>query len=663
MNKISLVFENIATNLSVFVDYVIIIKYGNSTLKYNSVEKDPIKFIKTQSIQNIKITLDIFDNHYYNTDSPIVSDSTYDLLSDYYYNNTDDSKSNKIGVAVKSQKVKLPIYMGSMDKVKLGQSRLSNFLNKYKNNKFISSKLDGISLLIGKYNDIPKAYTRGDGLYGKDVSRFLKYIKTTGNKSLYSIISDIDNNTFIRGELIISKDTWGEYSHLGSNARNMVMGIMNRKEITPDVKICVFLGYQFISNEKLAISEQFKRIKNLEIDTPYCNLYSDTEITEVKLPEILEKYKKTSKYEIDGIIIQDNIYYPINTDKNPKYATAFKMEKYNESGISTIKTIEWNPVKNGNLKPVIIIEPIHLSDVIIKRIYAYNAKYIMENKIGQGSTVEIIRSGDVIPKVKRVIKGVFDNDNDFPETYKWNSNNRDIMLTNISTNKEVILSRLEYFVKTIGIEFCKKSTLKKLYEIGIKSVKNLIEINDVNVILKVNGIKEKSAAKIFTSFKEKLSTVGIGVFIASLPIYNGISKRRIKLIIDNIPEFYMLDKDIVHDKLVEINGFSGKIAKIITNELDDCRDYIEFYKKHYGSFSTPTPIKIKEGKYTNRKFCFSGIRDKQLEKVIIDDGGEISNSIDKSVSDLIVKDVNKITNKMKRAEKLGVNIILYENFL
>ena len=127
MNKISLVFENIATNLSVFVDYVIIIKYGNSTLKYNSVEKDPIKFIKTQSIQNIKITLDIFDNHYYNTDSPIVSDSTYDLLSDYYYNNTDDSKSNKIGVAVKSQKVKLPIYMGSMDKVKLGQSRLSNF--------------------------------------------------------------------------------------------------------------------------------------------------------------------------------------------------------------------------------------------------------------------------------------------------------------------------------------------------------------------------------------------------------------------------------------------------------------------------------------------------------------------------------------------------------
>ena len=663
MNQISTVFENITKKLSDLVDYVIVIKYGDTRINYNSVDKNPINFIKTQSLQNIKKMLDIFDKHYYNTDSPIVSDSTYDLLSDYYYTNSVEHKSIKIGAAVKSQKVKLPIHMGSMDKVKLGQSGLSNFLKNYTNDKFISSKLDGISLLIGKYNNHPRAYTRGDGMYGKDVSRFLKYIKTTKNKSLYDIICNIGNNTFIRGELIISKDSWSKFSHLGSNARNMAMGIMNRKAVTEDIKICRFLGYQFISNQHLSISEQFAMISDLQIDTPYNKAYKADQITEENLPNILEKYKTLSKYEIDGIIVQDDVYYPINVDKNPKYAKAFKMEKYNESGISTIKKIEWNSVKNGNMKPVIVVEPIQLSGVVIKRIFAYHAKYIKQNNIGKGSMVEIIRSGDVIPKVKRVIKGSFNIDRDFPEVYKWNANNLDIMLVDISGNKEVILSQLEYFVKTTGIEFCKKSTLKKLYEIGVKSVKDLIKINDINTLLNAKGLKDKSAAKIFTSLRDKLSNVDEGLFIAGLPIYHGMSVRRINLIIDNIPAFYTLDRDIVYGTLVEIKGFSGKIAKIITNELDTCREYIEFYKKYYGAFKILEPVQIKNGKYSNRRFCFSGIRDAELESNIISEGGAISESFDKSVTDLIVKDISKITNKIKRAQKLKINITEHKDFL
>ena len=656
------VFKNI-TNFSGIVDYVLVIKCGDKQLTYNSIEHEPGNFIQNQNLKNLKKTLDIFDKHYYNTPSPIVNDSIYDLISDYYYEHSNKTKSNKIGAPVKSQKVKIPVYMGSMDKVKLGQPVLLNFLKNYKNPKCVSSKLDGISLLIGKYKNNLVAYTRGDGIYGKDVSRFLKYIKTTKNKSLYDILYNIDDNVFIRGELIISKVDWCKFSHLGSNARNMVMGIMNRKSITTDIKICRFLGYQVISNQKLAISEQFTMIQDLEIDTPYNKIYAASEIIESNLPNILEQYKTTSKYEIDGIILQDNIYYPININKNPKYAKAFKMEKYNESGVSTVIDIEWNSVKNGNLKPVIIVEPIHLADVIIKRIYAYHANYIKVNNIGKGSLVEIIRSGDVIPKVKKVIKGSFDIDRDFPKVYKWNTNNLDIMLTDMSSNKEVLLSQLEYFVKTIGIEFCKKSTLKKMYEIGIKNVKDLIKINDIKTILRVKGLKQKASAKIFTSLKDKLSNADEGLFIAGLPVYDGVAAGRIKLIIANIPEFYRLDKDIVHDKLIEIKGFSDKIANIIVSKLDECREYIEFYKKYYGSFKIIEPVQIKTGKYSNRRFCFSGIRDTKLEDSIINEGGTISNSFDKSVTDLIVKDISKITNKIKRAQKLDINIIEYSSFL
>lgn len=663
MDKVTTAFENINKNLSQFIDYVIIVRCGEKYTTYNSIEKSYIEFIQTQSLRNIKKTLDICDKYYYNTITPIVNDSVYDLISDYYYKTSDKDKSDKIGASVKTRKVKLPIHMGSMDKVKLGQPVLASFLKNYTHNKFISSKLDGISLLIGKYNNNSFAYTRGNGEYGQDASRFLNYIKTTKNESLHHILCNVDNNTFIRGELIISKKNWCTFSHLGSNARNMAMGIINRKTVTKEIEICTFLGYQFISDEKLSISEQFARISSLNIDTPDNKLYKNTEISEDTLPNILEKYKNTSEYEIDGIIIQDDIYYPINTEKNPKYAKAFKMEKYNESGISIIKNIEWNVVKNGNLKPVLIIEPIQLSDVVIKRIYAYHAKYIQDNKIGCGAAVEIIRSGDVIPKVKRVIKGVFNKDVDLPKVYKWNMNKLDIMVTDIATNKEVLLSQSEYFVKTIGIEFCKKSTLRKLYETGVKTVNNIISINDINTLLKVKGLKDKSAAKIFKSIRGKLSNVGEALFIASLPIYNGISQKRIKLIIRNIPAFYMLEKKEVYDKLLKIKGFSDKISKIIVNELDACREYIEFYKKYYGAFTVSETIKSKKGKYTNRRFCFSGIRDKNLEKGIISEGGEILTSFDANVTDLIVKNPMALTNKIKRAQKLKINIIEHRHFI
>ena len=374
-DKCTKLIRHLLKNLDILTDYIVIIKYGDHIKTYNSISKDITNFLKTQSMSNIKKTLDIFDKYYYNTANPIVDDSDYDLISDHYYGDA-GNKSDKIGSEILSNKVELPVYMGSMDKVKLGQVKLTNFLKKYSNNKFISSKLDGISMLIGIKNNIPKAYTRGNGLFGKDLSRFLKYIKTSNNNSLFEILKKLPDKTYIRGELIISKSDWKKFSYLGSNARNMAMGITNRKKITSEIKICKFIGYEYISSSHLSISEQFKKIQELKLDIPYHILYKNPEISEESLPLILKEFKNKSKFDIDGIIIQDDIYYPKNKTKNPKYAKAFKMEKYNESGISTILEIRWNTTKNMTLKPVITIEPIKLSNITIKKVYGYNAKYI-----------------------------------------------------------------------------------------------------------------------------------------------------------------------------------------------------------------------------------------------------------------------------------------------
>ena len=62
----------------------------------------------------------------------------------------------------------------------------------------------------------------------------------------------------------------------------------------------------------------------------------------------------------------------------------------------------WTPSKDGYLKPRVRIEPINLGGVTIEFATGFNGAFIKDNKIGIGATIEIIRSGDVIPHIKAV---------------------------------------------------------------------------------------------------------------------------------------------------------------------------------------------------------------------------------------------------------------------
>ena len=653
--------KNNIKHLGDITDYIFIVHIGELTFTFTSLDTHIGRFMKNTSLKKIKDTLDLLDEHYYNS-TPLVKDITYDTLSDYYYNQVDIEKSEKIGNIPKKNKVILPIHLGSMDKLKPGQKNLTKFLTKYTNNKVISSKLDGISMLIGKHYNEPVAYTRGDGICGQDISRFLKYIITSKNITLDKILNTIPNDTYIRGEIIISKPNWNLHSDLGSNARNAVMGIMNRKEVTDNIKFCRFLAYEYISSEHLRISEQFKKLEDLEIDTPIYNIYENCDVTEDTLPNIIDEYKKHSDYEIDGIIIQDDIYYKRNIVGNPKYAKAFKMEKYNESGISRIKHIEWTITKNGTLKPIIHIEPIHLKDVVIKKVYAYNAKYIKENKLGKDSTIEIVRSGDVIPKVKEIIKSSFDINIDFPKKYIWNMTQVNIKVADLN-NREVIVSQLEYFFKTIKIEFCKKSTINKLYDMNCRRIEDILKMKDTTLLLTCEGIKTKAANKIWHSIQTKLQNVTEDIFISSLPCFNSVSKKRIGLILDNIPQFYTLDDAILYTKICEIKGFSDKIANIIVEGKKTCKYMIDVYGENYGKIKIKSLRKNTNTIYSNYNVCFSGVRDKELEDKIVSNGGNIVSSISNITTHLIVKDIYNKSSKIKKAKIQKIPIIKIENFI
>ena len=62
---------------------------------------------------------------------------------------------------------------------------------------------------------------------------------------------------------------------------------------------------------------------------------------------------------------------------------------------TTIQEIEWNPSKDGILI-LNTIKTLFSSGNTITYVSGFNAKFIQENRLSKGSTVEIIRSGDVI---------------------------------------------------------------------------------------------------------------------------------------------------------------------------------------------------------------------------------------------------------------------------
>ena len=90
--------------------------------------------------------------------------------------------------------------------------------------------------------------------------------------------------------------------------------------------------------------------------------------------------------------------------KNPDHAFAFKMMLSEQVAEAKVVDVIWTPSKDGYLKPRVQIEPIKLSGVTIEYATGKNAQFIEKNRIGVGAVIQIVRSGDVIPDIIKIVK-------------------------------------------------------------------------------------------------------------------------------------------------------------------------------------------------------------------------------------------------------------------
>lgn len=594
------------------------------------------------SVDELYTCLINWSNSYYNSGIALVSDDEFDRVQRLY-----ETKSGKkfeyLGKS-NNNRVKLPCWMGSLAKCK-DDHALGLFVKRTNSKSFIvSEKIDGVSLLYEVKNKKLRLYTRGDGEVGSDVTHIKDYIKCP----------KVSEDIVVRGELVLKRKYYKEILDTSENPRNIVSGLVNAKTIDEKrLKYLEFIAYAMPGTSLTPKEVLTTLFVKYGFSTPVQFEIGVKDVTVEKLAKILTDH--TPEYEIDGLVVAENAVRTEEPGEDPKYTVAFKKNK--DPVPTKVKTVEWQTSRYGVLCPKVIIEPVVIDDVKISQATAFNAKFIVDNKIGPGSEILIVRSGDVIPHIVEVVKGTGAKMPDCD--YEW----KDEYQIKVPTESdEQILNRLTYFLKILDAKGIAEGVMKKMMAAGIDTVDKILFVNK-KTLLNCDGVQDRSAEKILQSLQVAQSNCDVVKFLLGTSLFQSLGEKKMTTIYKKLkPEIiaclkgeseidekqWIRDMDDVGIKLgssVFIEGFE----KVL--ELEGVEK-----TKALAIKNSQQQVEV-EVKSSGKSFVFSGYRNKELKAQLEAMGHRVTESVSKTTTAVVVEDVNSSSSKVEKAKELGVKVI------
>jgi len=595
---------------------------------------------------------------YYNSSITLISDEIYDVLTERLRQlDPESAVLNYVGAPIKGKKVELPYWMGSMNKIKADDAVLQRWLKTYEGPYLISDKMDGISCLFTRIDGERNLFTRGDGTKGQNVSHLLKY----ANMSLDQVPDDI--NVAIRGELIMTTENFEKYAEEMSNARNMVAGVVNSKPekvVKKHASDVDFITYEIIE-PLMDPLKQLATLKKWKTQVVPHDIYED--ITMDILEWILSKRKKKTKYDIDGVIVTDNNRHSRNQIGNPPYSFAYK----GTTPTADVKVIDviWKPSKDGILVPRIQYEKVKLSQVWLEFATAFNAKFIVENKLGKGAVITIIRSGDVIPYIMAVIKPAKAPGLPTEYEYEWDKNRTHIVLVDKDADTTVIIQRLTKFLRDIGVENMSEGIVTRLVTGGYDDIIKIMKMT-VDDFLELDGFQETLANKLHRNLHQQLNKMTVlQLMNASNCFGRGFGERKLKKILnvypDIVTEYTTGTSHTWTNRLMELDGFDTITVGQFFEGLNDFQKFYRLVNRIVHVKPYVSNIK-KGGKFKDQVIVFTGFRNKAWQTYIESEGGRVSSAVSGNTTLVVYNDGEESSIKYKRALKLGVPTITKSRF-
>jgi NAD-dependent DNA ligase len=615
----------------------------------NDFKKNGISVLEQLNENQLSSILREANKAYYN-EQPFMTDNEYDIVKEFiekkYPSNT---AIHEIGASVQRNKVALPYPMGSMDKIKPDTGALASWIAKYRGPYVLSCKLDGVSGLYTTEGSIPKLYTRGDGKVGQDISHLIPHLRLPKTKGIV-----------IRGEFIIPKAVFdSKYKTKFANPRNMVAGIVNHKTINEAVNDLHFVAYEVMKPIEKP-SKQMEILSTLDVEVVLWK--SESTLTNELLSQTLVEWRENYAYEIDGVIVANDAKYERKTG-NPDHAFAFKMVLSDQIAEAKVVDVIWTPSKDGYLKPRVQIEPINLGGVRIEYATGFNGAFINDNKVGVGAVIELIRSGDVIPHIRKVT--VPAEKAKMPSVpFKWNDSHVDVLLEDLGADETVKEKNITGFFRGIGVEGLSSGNVSRIIQTGFDSVPKILKMS-VNDFLEVDGFKEKTATKLYNGIREKIDAASlVKIMSASNMFGRGFSEIRLELIMESYPNV-LLAKESNATKVAKISAIKGMAEKTAEAFVERIPDFIQFIKES-GLVKKLAPVEKKHVDESHPLFgksiVMTGFRDAEIQDAIKNLGAKLGASVSSKTFIVLVKDKDEDTSKAEEARKLGVPLMTPEEF-
>lgn len=305
----------------------------------------------------MKSFLEMASDKYYSGD-PILSDAEYDELVKKY--SLEDVVGHKVtdGVPHCYRMYSLQKYFDLAD---------APALNGY----IKTPKLDGAAVSLLYVNGyLALSLTRGDGNLGRDITDKMKLLVPTE--------VPFSGEVQITGEVVCPSRV--------PNARNVASGSLNLKDMDEfHARPLTFVAYDIQGADFGTWREALGAL-----DT--CGF------------SVVTKFD-ASEYPTDGLVYRLDSYKDFEalgyTAHHPRGAFALKEQK--EGVVTKLLDVIWQTGKSGVVSPVAILEPVMVGDATVSRATLHNIEYIQELNLEIGCMVEVIRSGEIIPRIlKRV---------------------------------------------------------------------------------------------------------------------------------------------------------------------------------------------------------------------------------------------------------------------
>lgn len=657
--------------------------------------------IKKQ-IDELKKKILYHNDLYYNQDNPEIEDAQYDelmrQLKKLEAENpeliTKDSPTQKVGGVAKREAgvlVKHDVPMLSLQDVFSAEeveTFVDNMQKELDNPEFVvEEKIDGLSLAL-RYVDgeLKLAVTRGDGVVqGEDVTANAMQIKDI-KKKLKEKLPYFE----VRGEVYMTREAFSLVNEkqellgkrLFANPRNCAAGTLRQldSKITKERNLSMFIfNLQKVEGIELKSHTQayeFMHKQGMKIIHSYKVCKTKEEV--LQAIEEIGNRRGDLDYDIDGAVVKINDFAQREklgaTSKVPKWAIAYKYPP--EEKETKLLNIELSVGRTGRITPTAVFEPVWLCGTKVERATLHNQDFIDDLDIRIGDTIKVYKSGEIIPKVRCVIKEKRPQDSKpfiigdacpVCNAHTIRDDKADIRCSNPHCPAQIerwiinFVGRDAMDIKGFGMMY-----IKTLIENGyLKDPADIYYLHNYRDELIAKGLigKEKNTDKLLNAI-EKSKQNAPWRLLTGLGILN-IGKSASRSLINHFHSFDDIAK-ATEEEIKQVADIGEISAKLVYEFFHDEENIalLNKLKEANVNMAEEKTEKI-SGKFQGLTFVLTGTLEtmgrSEASEIIQSLGGKASGSVSKKTS-YVIAGANA-GSKLTKAESLGIKIITEQEFL